>query len=1099
MDAELLLLELADLPIAARMKRVIELGRDTNAASVLDSWENGDGFERRLALQSCYGSRDGARVLRMASDASRLTRNLALCLAAEVCDETQITRIFAPLDERARRRLIILLLKKRRRVAVDALIESLRARGEAWQPLLYLGSRGLIERHFDAAFANANATDWARLARSHPQWALEKLSAQTRALTAPDDALRINVNAALCVAASLAPDAALQLIELMLPHEPLSRLELAALLSYRPLQVARLVLDNDETPESRAPVKSEWGYLHTPTRRLDFARVAAQLPLPTLLELARQRPENLSGLDRQLKPLAPPTRGELFAQIGRSWRDDDGEIEASIVQLLPPPHRETEARRHLKLPSLAASPLQWLPYVSFLPFDEMRAQVEPFLSDPDPDLRAAALNALVGTLRFHFECADETLKLLEARRNEQDPIRATIFLALRGLPPSRWNATQLESLARLIQYGLDARDLSASTTQAMQWLVVGILPFHANWAAGQLAILVKKSGNLAVYGLENRISDAQMPTVGAALLPVLQGWLKRENNAFIGAFSAMGRRLKKWDEGAALLVQTTLKGPTNMASSAAALLYKERRDDFGALVPQLLKKDKSWGTQAPAYGYIHFNAPNLLTTAMLGREGIKGKFWTGRTRFVLPIQCGFAHWTPDQQQLFAQTQNEIIRDAERDLPSAIRAIDVLAALPDIAPDALIQFASLGNEQLALREAALRSLSHLDAGGGVPTLIEALDDERARIAIYGLRRALLEMPAARALEILREVPLQKVTVAKEVLRLLGDLNNANAFDFLLELAAQDLHRDVRVALCRALWEHLDDERSWPILQEAAQSNEAAVAQMAARTTAPRLGQTAKSRLAALLAELSRYPDPRVRIEALGNPSLPLLDTTGALREGLFAALSSELPAEYRAAALAICQSAAARDADLAARAIAQLIPRRRALSEVLATLSYQITSRRHFADVTRAILDELKRDPLTFNAAIGFAFAGLSESEWAEWIENALNNGTLHADALGTTIAVLSDEYNLARANRAIGGDESLLQRWQNVEAPELRRLALADLVGNAQSGDGWSDQRLQTLEAFRADEAPLVAAAAQWTFPGDEEGDNDELEVLDLD
>lgn len=261
---------------------------------------------------------------------------------------------------------------------------------------------------------------------------------------------------------------------------------------------------------------------------------------------------------------------------------------------------------------------------------------------------------------------------------------------------------------------------------------------------------------------------------------------------------------------------------------------------------------------------------------------------------------------------------------------------------------------------------------------------------------------------------------------------------------------------------------------------------AIAQMAARTTAPRLSQTVKTRLSALLATLLRHPEARVRLEALGNPSLALLETQGALRAGLFAALSSNLPAEYRAAATAICQSAAARDANLAAQAIAQLQPRRRALSEVLATLSYQVTARRHFSDVTHAILTQLARDPLTTQAAIPFAYAGLSESEWGDWIENALRSGALHADALHAASDILSDEYNAARANRTVNSDESLLARWQSSDAPELRRLALADLVGAAQSGEGWTDERLAKLEKFRDDESLLVAAAAQWIFPGAE-------------
>ena len=1022
----------------------------------------------------------------MASDASRLTRNLALTLAIEICDAAQLETIFAPLNDKSRRHLLVALIRKNRRAQADALIEGARARGENWKLLLSLGSQSLVERYFDEAFADANANDWTRLARAHPRFALEKLTQRARQLSAPDDNLRLQANAALAVAAHRAPDEALGLVRAMMAHEPLARLEIAPLLNYRPLQVAQLILENDEAPESRAPVQTQWGYLQTPSRRLDFARLAPHLPLEITLELARRRPDALSGLERKLKPLEPAARGQLFAQIGRSWRDADGQIAAEIVALLPPPARENEARRNLALPSLGAQPISWLPYSALLPFEEMRALVEPFIGDPDPDLRAAAWPALIGNTRFYCARTDEVLTMLEARRNEQDPIRAAIFLALSQLPPSRWNETQLQALARLMRHGLDARDLSATTASWMQQLVVHILPFHAQWAADQLAILVKERGQLSFSNLENRLSNAQMQTVGAALLPVLRGWLDRERNPFIGAFGAFGRRLKFWDEGAALLMQAAKNGPVSLASSAASLLATRRPDDFAVLVPQLLKLDKSWGTQMPVYDYIARQAPNLLTPSMLGRDVMKGKFWTGRTRFLLPISESFAHWSVDQQQLFALTLAEVVADAGRDLPAAIRAIGALANLPDIAPAALIQLASLQNERLALREAALRSLSHLDAGGGVAALIEALDDERARIAIYGLRMALMEMPVRRALDILRAVPLQKVTVAKEVVRLLGDLNDFAAFGLLLELAQTQTHRDVRVAIGRALWEHLDDERSWPILENAADSDAAALAQMAARTTAPRLSHTVKTKLAALLAKLLRHPEARVRLEALANPSLSVLENTGALRAGLFAALSSELPAEYRAAASAICQSAAARDADLAARAMAQLVPRRRALSEVLATLSYQVTSLRHFGEVTRAILDELARDPLTTQTAIPFAYLGLSESDWAAWIENALRSGVLHAEALGAAISVLSDEYNQARANRTGESAGIVLARWQGAAAPELRRLALADLVGAAQSGDGWSAERLAQLERFRADESVLVAAAAQWVFPGDE-------------
>lgn len=46
----------------------------------------------------------------------------------------------------------------------------------------------------------------------------------------------------------------------------------------------------------------------------------------------------------------------------------------------------------------------------------------------------------------------------------------------------------------------------------------------------------------------------------------------------------------------------------------------------------------------------------------------------------------------------------------------------------------------------------------------------------------------------------------------------------------------------------------------------------------------------------------------------------------------------------------------------------------------------------------------------------------------------------------------------------------------------LGRLALAALVTQSQSR-GWNDERLVRLRSYRADPAPLVVAAAQFTLP----------------
>src|SRR5436190_19786954 len=90
-----LLRELESLPYDARMRRMIELGRlaksDADLATLITSFEHGDFYERGLALNSCYGSRDGAQVLRALADPSQAIRGAALRLVAIICEDVQVS------------------------------------------------------------------------------------------------------------------------------------------------------------------------------------------------------------------------------------------------------------------------------------------------------------------------------------------------------------------------------------------------------------------------------------------------------------------------------------------------------------------------------------------------------------------------------------------------------------------------------------------------------------------------------------------------------------------------------------------------------------------------------------------------------------------------------------------------------------------------------------------------------------------------------------------------------------------------------------------------------------------------------------------------
>jgi len=380
--------------------------------------------------------------------------------------------------------------------------------------------------------------------------------------------------------------------------------------------------------------------------------------------------------------------------------------------------------------------------------------------------------------------------------------------------------------------------------------------------------------------------------------------------------------------------------------------------------------------------------------------------------------------------------------------------------------------------------ALRALGRLDAGQGIATLLQALDDSRARIAIYALRRSLLQMPAERALALLRGVPLRKVTVAKEAVRLLGELPGGAAYADLLAIAGQELHRDVRVALLRALWAHLEQPETWPLLEQAAASDDPALAAGVIRIPADRRSPATLRRLVRLLALLLLHPNPQVRLDTLQRcATLPIADLEHILQEPLLAALDSPLPDQRTAAASAVFATYAGRDADLIGALVRRILPNRRALIALLEQFNQVLPwNRGRMLPAARAALAALASDPLTAALQVGLAINALLVDDLTALLRRLATQDLLHAEVIMAVIAALQ-----ASARRADAGALAVLEQSLAEESDaRLRRVALAALVALAGWPRGWDAERRARLQIYRADSAALVAAAAQFTFPSDE-------------
>jgi hypothetical protein len=357
----------------------------------------------------------------------------------------------------------------------------------------------------------------------------------------------------------------------------------------------------------------------------------------------------------------------------------------------------------------------------------------------------------------------------------------------------------------------------------------------------------------------------------------------------------------------------------------------------------------------------------------------------------------------------------------------------------------------------------------------------LDDERARIAIYALRRNVLDMPGREAIALLRDAPMKKVTVAKEILRLAGDVEGNDAHGFIAEtLNKPDLHRDVRIAGLRALWRYLERDDTWDALATAAQAEDPAIARSTIRIPQDRLSNAARARLAQHLTLLLDHPTPLVRLETLRRlVDLPVAGDS-KLMDRLTRSLSQPIDVEVAAAAsaLALCAPLDALEDNVAARLGAIEPPR--ALQEIIAALGF-LADMRAVARA-RAIAAGLVDALIAQRRCIGLAMRLAARTQPADVfhaaVERLAAESQLHPGAVSEAVAAAP---LMASGRRAVGFADVEIAFGGHEDAG-VRRIGLALLTGRA-AATGWSDGARERLESYRRDSAPFVAEAAALTFP----------------
>lgn len=1040
-----------------RIQTMLELGRrsiqEPEVAELLRGMRGRAFYLRQMALFAALTARDGDAFEQTAlGDPSRILRRMAVRQAARLCDEEQVARLLAELPRKDKRLFITCLQKRHRRKLVDGLLLS---QGEPTPEALGFAGEAVLNRYQDQLLERGSACDWTRITRRNPGWAAANvLQARSghaiQQLTSTLTELAEQRHPETLPLWQRAREAGYTSAELVENH----------LFQQFPRPMVDWALEQEEGPPTWA-----------------FDRQAARLSLQQCRQMLERGWINLDYAWWRRRPVAE--RAELFTLARDQVVARTGAIASRYLKELPHALRVPEARRQSLLPIHQIEPKLLVEYLSMMGFEEGHATLLTLMQNPDVEIRSFGLRGFTQLGRYQPECRLQILQTLMTRQNEADPVRSAFLDELANLPPGGWNPTHFKALGEILKAALNAADASAYTFTSAERLVLRLLPFQPAWSAPWLAKLLRHRGYTSIHRWDLYLQKAgSAEALDEELSGVLREWIARERfSAVWGLLNALGERLARVPAVLALCQPLCDHPQAEVAQSALRALARHAFSVCHELVPRLVQSDASWFEVSCVRAFVHRYRQDLVDLA-LSSGVMVGKFASGLTGWVTHFEGGFWRWTPDQQFLYSQRLSVLLHDPDASFPTMRTCLRSLAQLPAVAPTLLQEFGALSEGRLAVRDEALRALGRRDAGQGVPFLLDCLEDDRGRIAIYTLRRAFLEMPVASALEQLTAIASPRITVQKEVVRLLGDLPGAVGLPVVVErLDRGDLHRDVHLACLRGLWEHLDDERVWPSLNAAAASEVEAVGQQLAMIQVGRHSAGARSRVNRLLLQLLLHPNLRVRCAVMQRlVSQPVEDPEDLLCGPVESMLSQ--PGREGDLAGAVLWRKFDKDPEGWGQMVERNLSKRQAFSHLFRActvgLAIYTVQRARVRPHVLATIQALRPDPATLRQQLELAAYRLPLDEFLEAVEAE----PAHWDIpLHWTQFLGLHSHRLEKTAWQV-----VWERWSSHEDAHLRRLCLETLLHHTGSF-GWTEESRERLRHFQADSAGLVTGRAQFVFP----------------
>jgi len=1093
-EARSLLEEFEQLTSSQRVARMVKLGaksiQDENTEALLGHLASKTPYEQLLCLEACHGSRDlnFAKQVASSSPSKHLKKRAINLIVLYGSDEDllwalevvppylQVATLHRLRDARGSRKRLAVIEKYLERLEDEE--ENLKQ----FQNLFSLGSVELVERVLPKILDQFSNQQWLDLAKYHPGIAHRVLNEMIERSEEADNRVINRVNSILnqWLSHDYTVNNAVEVFRLALSKINIGQLPLTALMEKCPIKAVNIILGSDQTLIKDTIEELHW-------------RSLRNLPMSSFMPLFERYPGIVEKYEFRL--FRPKQRLLVYQKYREGWRNTDGTLDDDIVERLPTQERIAEARRNVKLRTFETKPAEKIGYIALLPWDEAVELQTPFIRSGDAQIRSSAIMIQIQAAKYDESHIEDALKFVLARKNEQDPFKTRMLEDLCEIPPGRWKESHLEIIDEIISSFLNSTDISIATLHGIMIILARILSVHPQWAAPHMGKLMRERDHvtfrLKLFGptpVKNIMAHIQKE-----LSPFLAQLLRKKDVPWIVNLEYLFHQyVTHWPEYLDTCEQTLLLPDvdTYMLSRLLDILKKYRPESWSRILPSVIHENTAIASEPNIVLHVHRRQQKLLDAYLKVDEEEP----RARRNALQELRGGFWWWIPSQQAAFAQILLKDVDSADVSVEEKVKYVQQLSQLTFVDPQPLFELAN--SEESAIQEAALRSLGHLDSDQGLPVLIDALSDERARVAIYSLRNQMRTMSKSKTFALLSSIPQAKVTVSKETTRLIGELGTDQAYQYLLEKERADLHADVRVALYRALWTYLGRNETWEILKRAAEDLDPKIAKAVCSIPEDGLNPQRKQELLQVLLRLLSHESPEVRIAALKRcDEKPVEDSNNVLAPRLFELISSEFDDECQSAAKAIFEIYAKTNVEQIGEVFRKLLCDRKTLKRVhnaYMDIVSPFSGRKYLRPVTHLLLSIFKTDRLSVIRRVNLMFNGLPWEELRPYIFEIVPD--LHADALhaaevfieknGTGWKEHQDDLLKVELGMAGSKDE------------RARRLALSFLIGGVDESTGWTDEERYRLEGYRNDSSALVAEAAwDFTIPEkvieDSEGDED--------